>query len=94
MARPPLDVDPQLPHWINGRRSVAVRATPGAARSRIRIEGERLVIAIHAPAVDGRANAAVLGLLAEALRISPSRLSIARGDKSRDKLVAIDWPEG
>jgi hypothetical protein len=38
----------------------------------------------------GRANRAVLRLLAEALDVAPTRLTILRGLAGRDKLVRLD----
>lgn len=44
---------------------------------------------VTAPPAEGAANAAVLKVLAGALRIPKSSLSIERGGKSREKLVRI-----
>lgn len=51
-------------------------------------------IAVHvrAPAVDGRANAAVLKALAAALGLHPGQVRLMRGERSREKRVEIDLP--
>jgi uncharacterized protein YggU (UPF0235/DUF167 family) len=51
--------------------------------------GERY-IRVNALPVDGRANEAVVRLIATALKIAPSRLSLISGAASRDKLIAVD----
>jgi hypothetical protein len=75
-----------------------VRAKPGASRARVGGgygPENRLIVAVSAPAVDGRANDAVLRALAAALGLRPSRLRLVGGERSRDKVVAIsDPPEG
>ena len=42
------------------------------------------------PAVDGRANRALCRLIARQIGVAPSRVTIVRGERSRDKLVRID----
>lgn len=49
-----------------------------------------LVVRVTAPPVDGRANAAVCRVLAELLDLRPSRLTIIRGERARDKVVAVE----
>jgi uncharacterized protein (TIGR00251 family) len=45
---------------------------------------------VTAPPVDGRANAAVIKLLAEWLGVSRSAVQIVRGETSRRKIVEIE----
>ena len=45
---------------------------------------------VTAPPEDGRANEAVIALLAEALAVGKSRLTIVKGQKSRTKSVAVE----
>jgi len=68
-----------------------VRVTPRAKRTEL--DGERdgaLVVRVTAPPVDGRANAAACGVVASALGLAKSRVTIARGAGSRDKVLRID----
>ncbi|MEU6203613.1 DUF167 domain-containing protein [Micromonospora musae] len=79
------------------RLTVAVRVKPGAARSRVggRFDGPHgpaLVIAVNAPAVDGRATEAARRALAGALDVRPSAVSLRAGAASRDKLFLIERP--
>lgn len=49
-----------------------------------------LLVRVVAPALEGRANRALSRLVAKRLGIAPSRVTIIRGERSRDKLVQID----
>lgn len=77
--------------------TVAVRVKPGASRTRVggRYEGPAgpaLVIAVSAPAVDGRATEAARRALAEALGVRPARVRLRSGATSRDKLFTVERP--
>jgi uncharacterized protein len=52
--------------------------------------GAVLKIRLRAPAVEGKANAALVDFLAETLGLRPRQISLERGEKSRDKTVFID----
>ena len=63
---------------------------PGARRSGVAgLHGDRLKIRIAAPALDGRANDALVAFIAEQLGIPRARVAVVRGERSRDKLVAV-----
>jgi uncharacterized protein (TIGR00251 family) len=49
-----------------------------------------LLARVSAPALEGRANRALCRLLATQLGVAPSRVTIVRGLRSRDKLVEVD----
>lgn len=77
--------------------AVAVRVKPGAARPRVGgchdgPHGPALVIAVHAPAVDGRATEAARRALAEALGVRPAKVVLRVGAASRDKVFRVDDP--
>ena len=68
-----------------------VRVQPRAARSAIvgwRADGA-LSVRVAAPPGEGRANAALAALLADALDLRPSAVTIAHGTHGRDKLVRV-----
>ena len=52
--------------------------------------GAALKVKIHAPALEGRANDALLDFLAEYLDLPRRSISLVRGDKSRQKIVRIE----
>ena len=68
-----------------------MRVQPRAARSEIvgwRADGA-LGIRVAAPPVEGAANAAVTALLAGALGVRGSAVTIEHGARGRDKLVRV-----
>jgi uncharacterized protein (TIGR00251 family) len=78
----------------DGVAELRVRLTPRADRAAI--AGARdgvLQVRVTAPPVDGQANAALCRLLAKALGVAPSRVSVVRGTSARDKLVRVDGVE-
>ena len=54
------------------------------------LEGDVLRARVTAPPVEGRANEALLRLVAEVLGVPKSSLRIVRGQRSREKVVAVD----
>jgi uncharacterized protein len=52
--------------------------------------GAAIKIKLRAPAVEGKANAALRSFLAEELKIPERNIALVRGQKSRDKLIRID----
>ena len=79
----------------SGGCAISVRVQPRASRDRLgEFRDGALRISVTAPPHDGRANAAVLELLADALSIARSRLRIVRGHASRDKVVEVNGLTG
>jgi uncharacterized protein (TIGR00251 family) len=74
---------------IRGRLKVHI--TPRASRTDFAgWKNGVLNIRVSAPPVEGRANEVVLRLIAAALGIAPSRVSLISGAASREKLIAVD----
>lgn len=94
MARPKADLPPAdaILALADGEGRLTLRVTPGARVETIAIEAGRLVVKVRAKPEDGKANAAVLDLLAQALGIATSRLRLLRGATGRDKQVQIVAP--
>ena len=68
-----------------------VRVQPRASRNRVgEYRDGALRVSVTAPPQDGRANIALLELLADSLGVAKSRLRIARGHASREKQVVVD----
>ena len=67
-----------------------LRVQPRASRDEIvGWQNGALRVRVTAPPVAGAANAAISSLLAEALRVPPSAISVVRGARGRDKLLRI-----
>ena len=69
---------------------IAVRVTPRASRNAVVAEEDVIRVLVTTVPEDGKANAAVVKLLAKALGIAKSRLVLVRGATSRDKQFRID----
>jgi uncharacterized protein len=52
--------------------------------------GGAVKIKLRAPAVEGKANAALISFLAEQLKLPRYAIALKRGHKSRDKLIRVD----
>lgn len=76
--------------------TLAIKLTPGAASDRIDgwdvdADGRPILkVRVRARPVEGEANAALIKLLAKALGLPKSAVSLARGGQSRLKRIAID----
>jgi len=67
-----------------------VLVQPRASRTRVvGVLDGRLKVQLAAPPVDGEANAALVGFLADALGVRRSDVTIERGDAGRRKTVRV-----
>lgn len=70
--------------------TVALRAQPRARRTAVECSAEgALKVAVTAPAEDGKANAAVIALLANEWHLPRSNFDVAKGTTARDKVLSI-----
>lgn len=72
---------------------VRVVAKPGRRKERLTWTGTELVAEVTARAHDGAANAAIIALVAQALKIPKSTTRITRGATARTKTLEIDADE-
>ena len=91
MARPKLALPaPEaIRALVDGEGRLAGRVTPGARSEGLEIAEGRLLVKVRAKPEDGKATEAVIELVAEALGLGPSRVTLLRGATSREKLLAI-----
>lgn len=71
---------------------IEIRVRPNASRNKVggaAGDPPRLVVAVQAPAIDGKANAAVIKELAAAFGLRARDFTIVHGELSRDKRVII-----
>jgi len=72
------------------RLSLTLHAQPGAKKSEIvGLHGDALKVKVAAPALDNKANVALIELLSEALGVPRSAISIRQGASSRRKVVDV-----
>jgi uncharacterized protein len=70
---------------------LSVRLTPRAARERLAAGPDGGFVAhVTAPPVEGAANDALCRLVAKAAGVAPSRVSVVRGQRSREKVVRVE----
>lgn len=74
---------------------IEVRVRPRSLRRKVELASDgALLVSVHEPAEDGRANAAVIDLLADYLHVPKRTITIVVGHRSRKKIVHIAAPIG
>ena len=90
-----------VPAWRcaadDGSLTLQIQAQPGAKTTAVvGVHGDgsqaRLKIALAAPPVDGKANAALRAFLAEAFGVPQRNVTVLRGESGRKKAVRIEAP--
>ena len=75
--------------------TLRLRVIPNARRDDVVGEyGDTVKIKIAAPALEGKANEAIRGFLAERLGVSVRAVEFVSGEKSRDKVVTVEGLNG
>ena len=75
---------------VPGGVMLTVRVTPRAHRSEIAgADGQALRIKLHAPPVEGAANAALCEFLAKQLGVRKGAVTLVAGQTSRNKVVRV-----
>jgi uncharacterized protein (TIGR00251 family) len=72
---------------------ISVKVIPRSKKNSVEweseVEGEGLRVRLTAPPVDGAANEALVGFLAERLGVPKRQVVVVRGAKSRQKVVEV-----
>ena len=66
---------------------IGVRVIPNSKKNEIKKEEKRLKVCLTATAQEGKANRALIGMLADFFQVSKSRIRILKGFKSKNKIV-------
>jgi len=70
---------------------LAIKAIPNAPRNAVAgWLGDALKVKVHAPALEGRANDELCEFIADTLDLPRRAVTLAQGNKSRQKLLHID----
>lgn len=78
-----------LTHLAQTGAEILVRVTPKASRNAVVAAEGAIRVYVTVVPEDGKANDAVVKLLAKALGVPKSRLQLLRGATSRDKVFRI-----
>ena len=85
-----------MTEWLrvgNGRITLTLHIQPGAKKTEVAGQyGDALKIRLAAPPVDGKANAALLGFVAERLGLAKSAVTLKSGHTSRRKVLEVVNP--
>jgi uncharacterized protein (TIGR00251 family) len=82
---------PSRPEPVERACTLELKTIPNAPRNEIAgWLGDALKVKVHAPALDGRANDALLEFLAEQLGLPRRAIALVRGGKSRRKIVRVE----
>jgi uncharacterized protein (TIGR00251 family) len=73
-------------------RTISVKVIPNARKNSVTEESGKLKIHVMAPAVDGKANKAVIDILADHFKVKKSAIKIIRGELSKEKVVEVTSP--
>ena len=74
----------------DGAVTLDIAVKPRSSREGVGpIQGDRLCVAVNAPPVDGKANEAVVRVLAQTFKVARSAVVIVRGETGRKKTVRI-----
>ncbi len=68
---------------------VEIKVITNARKNEVIQEGDILKVRVTAPPIEGRANQAVIELLADYFAVTKSTVRIIKGEKSKNKVVEI-----
>lgn len=69
---------------------INIRVIPNAKKNHISKDRDILKVRVTAPAIGGKANKAVIEMLAEFFNVKKGNIRIISGERSRDKIIEID----
>lgn len=71
--------------------TITVRVTPNAKKNSLDLRSDgTLLVRITAPATEGKANKSLVKYLGKITGVRTSRISIVKGEKSRNKVLRFD----
>lgn len=82
-----------MTEWLrdgDGRTTLTLHIQPGAKKTEVAgLHGDALKIRLAAPPVDGKANGALIGFIADRLGVAKSAVALKSGLTSRRKVLEI-----
>lgn len=70
-------------------KQIKIKVIPNAKKNQVMEDSGKFKVYVNAPAVDNKANKALVEVLADHFGIRKSRIKIIRGDRAREKTVEI-----
>jgi hypothetical protein len=70
-------------------KRIEIKVVPNARKNKVFEERERLKVYVTSPPTGGKANKAVIELLADFFKVKKGDVKIIKGEKSREKIVEI-----
>lgn len=92
MAKPKIRNMPDLSDLARADSKIVVQVTPGARQNTLAFADGVVRISITTVPEGGKANDAVRWVLARAMKVAPSHLTLQRGHTSREKLFVYSGP--
>jgi uncharacterized protein len=71
-------------------KRINIKIIPSAKKNEVKEEEGRLKVYVRAQAVDGKANKALIELLATHFKIKKKDIEILKGELSREKVISIN----
>lgn len=69
---------------------IRVRVTPNSSQESVCFDAEEgLIVKLKSPPVEGRANKALIKIVARRLGVAPTRITVSKGLASRNKTVLV-----
>jgi len=68
-----------------------IRVVPNSSKTLLVEDEEMLKLKVCAPALDGKANSAVIEFFAKYYKVPKSKVKILKGEKSRNKRVSVEF---
>jgi len=73
---------------------ILIKAKPGAREESIQqIDEDHYIVSVKEPPIQGRANSAIIKVLAQHFNLSQSAIKIVSGYASRNKIIEIPDPK-
>jgi len=71
-------------------KTFKVKVIPNAKKNEVIMEEGKLKVYVNVPAKDGKANRALIEILADFFNVKKRDVKIVSGEKSREKIVQIE----
>ncbi len=68
---------------------ISIKVIPHAKKAEVKEENGMLKVHVRAPAVEGKANKAVIELLADYYKVKKNAIRLMKGERAREKVIEI-----